>query len=96
MAQGTNSFKLVVVVLAMNNCSLREFLLCQRNDLFEPGREEGILQITPSCSAKPGKAGQNRAKPGKAGQDHRSVELVYVFGSEKSPFLKTFSKKHKR
>ena len=46
--------------------SLREFVLCQRNDLFEPGRGEGILQITPSCSAK----------PGKAGQDHRSYVSI--------------------
>ena len=52
---------LVVVVVV----SLREFVLCQRNDLFEPGRGEGIPQITPSWSAKPGKAGQSRAKPGK-------------------------------
>ena len=48
-----------------SSSSLREFVLCQRNDLFEPGRGEGILQITPSWSAKLGKAGQNRAKPGK-------------------------------
>ena len=41
-------------------------------------------------------AAQNRAKPGKAGLSHRSVELHYVLGSEKSPFFMTFSKKHKR
>ena len=60
-----NSLKLLLLPVKPPRGAVdREFVLCQRNDLFEPGRGEGILQITPSWSARPGKAGQDRAKPG--------------------------------